>query len=63
MQLAYKAQTEEEIQEALSNKIKDINDMMPAYKSIRGVVITEIPLIKTTTNKVKRKEEMKKILQ
>jgi len=61
MQLAYKAQTEEEIQEALSNKIKDINDMMPAYKSIRGVVITEVPLIKTTTNKIKRQEELKTI--
>lgn len=61
MQLAYKAQTEEEIQEALSNKIKDINDMMPAYKSIRGVVITETPLIKTTTNKIKRHEELKTV--
>ena len=40
---------------------KDINDMMPAYKSIRGVVITETPLIKTTTNKIKRQEELKTI--
>ena len=61
MQIAYKANTEEEIQEALSNKIKDINDMMPAYKSIRGVVITETPLIKTTTNKIKRQEELKTV--
>ena len=35
---------------------------MPQYKAIRaGVVITDVPLIKTTTGKIKRYEEIKKI--
>lgn len=45
------------------NDIKDkVNHTMPAYKYIRGIIITDIPLIKTTTQKVKRHEEIKKIL-
>ena len=35
---------------------------MPAYKYIRQIMVTEEPLIKTTTQKVKRHEEIKKIL-
>ena len=34
---------------------------MPAYKYIRHVQVTEKPLIKTTTQKIKRFEEMKEI--
>ena len=52
---------EEKIHEILSEKIKEINNIMPAYKSIRGVVLSEIPLIKTPTNKIKRQEEIKTI--
>lgn len=45
------------------NDIKDkVNHTMPAYKYIREIIITDIPLIKTTTQKVKRHEEIKKIL-
>ena len=61
MKLAYKAETENEIYEAISEKIKTINERMPAYKSIRGTIITETPLIKTTTNKIKRQEEIKTV--
>ena len=61
MKLVYKTDDEEKIHEILSEKIKEINNIMPAYKSIRGVVLTETPLIKTTTNKIKRQEEMKTI--
>ena len=43
-------------------EIKKINKTMPAYKYIRNVMITEEELIKTTTLKIKRHEEMKKIL-
>lgn len=39
-----------------------INRQMPAYKSIRDIIVTDEPLIKTTTQKVKRHEEIKKIL-
>lgn len=39
-----------------------INRQMPAYKSIRDIIVTDEPLIKTTTQKIKRHEEIKKIL-
>ncbi len=49
----YKVETEEEIYKAILEKIKEINEQMPKYKAIRGL-LTEEPLIKTTTNKIKR---------
>ena len=54
----YKAETEEEIYKALSNKIKEVNKTMPSYKAIRGILLTEEPLIRTTTNKIKRQENL-----
>lgn len=38
-----------------------INKSMPSYKYIRKIIITDEPLIKTTTQKIKRHEEMKKL--
>lgn len=58
MQEAYKAQTEEEIHRVLSNKIKEINKTMPPYKAIRGIILTEKELLKTTTNKIKRQANL-----
>lgn len=58
MKEAYKVETDEEIYRELSNKIKEINKTMPQYKAIRGMIITEEPLIKTTTNKLKRSENL-----
>ena len=53
----------EELREYYWNLIKNnINKKMPTYKYIKNVIITEEPLIKTTTNKVKRHEEIAKIL-
>ena len=42
----------------LSKKVKEINQTMPQYKAIRGIILTEEPLIKTTTNKIKRQENL-----
>lgn len=54
----------EALREHYWNLIKNqINKKMPTYKYLKNVIITEEPLIKTTTNKVKRFEEIKKILQ
>lgn len=61
MKIAYKTDLQEKIHEIISEKVKEINNTMPAYKAIRGVILTEIPLIKTTTNKIKRQEEIKTI--
>ena len=44
------------------NDIKTkINKQMPAYKYIRKIIVTDIPLVKTTTQKIKRNEELKLI--
>ena len=39
----------------------EVNKQMPAYKYIRDIIITDTPLIKTTTLKIKRHEEIKLI--
>ena len=57
----YNIEGEENIREFLWNKVKEINNLMPKYKYIREMIITEEELIKTTTLKIKRHEEMKKI--
>ncbi len=59
----FKGKTEEEIREVLWQEIKEINKTLPMYKYIKGLTVTKIPLIKTTTNKVKRAEEIKLINQ
>ena len=59
---AYNAYEQEDIYNAINNKIKEINSTMPPYKAIRGIVLSETPLIKTTTSKIKRQEEIKTIV-
>ena len=54
----YKVETDKEIHEVLASKIKEINKTMPKYKAIRGIILTEEPLIKTTTNKIKRQDNL-----
>ena len=51
------------IYKKLESTIKEINKEMPTYKYIREIIFTQEELIKTTTQKVKRHEELKKILQ
>ncbi len=58
---AYKVNTYEEMYDAINKKVKEINKTMPAYKAIRGIILTQTPLIKTTTSKIKRQEEIKTI--
>lgn len=58
---AYKVDTQEEIYKAIKNKVKEINKTMPAYKTIKSIILTQTPLIKTTTSKIKRQEELKTI--
>ena len=36
---------------------------MPPYKAIRGIILTKESLIKTTTGKIKRNENLKKVLK
>lgn len=57
----YNIEGEDNIREFLWNKVKEVNNLMPKYKYIKELIITEEELIKTTTLKIKRHEEMKKI--
>ena len=57
----YGVEEEKDIKEKLWKEVKAINKTMPKYKYIKGIIVTEEELIKTTTRKVKRNVEMKKI--
>lgn len=61
IQDTYKVKTDEEIYNVLFEKIKEINKKMPPYKAIRGITLTEEPLIKTSTNKIKRQANLEVI--
>lgn len=54
--------SKEELEKIIWEKIKEINKSLPPYKYIKGMILTDEELIKTTTKKVKRKEEMKRIV-
>ncbi len=56
----YKDIDEEELREIIWKDIKKINKLMPKYKYIKNLIITDEPMIKTTTAKIKRFEELKK---
>ena len=61
MKEAYGVEEEKDIKEKLWQEVKAINKTMPKYTYIKGIIVTEEELIKTTTRKVKRNVEMKKI--
>ena len=53
---------EKELKEKIWQEVKKMNKTMPAYKYVREISITNKELIKTTTQKVKRFEEIKTVL-
>ena len=53
--------SQEDLNTLIWNDIKKINSTLPNYKHIKSIIVTDEPMIKTTTQKVKRFEEMKKI--
>ena len=55
--------SEEDLKNIIWKDIKKINSSLPKYKHIKNLIITDEPMIKTTTQKVKRFEEIKKIDQ
>lgn len=52
-------ETHEEVEKIIREAVDKINDTMPAYKHIKRLILTDQPMIKTTTGKVKRFEEVK----
>ena len=55
--------SQNEIHNIIWDEIKKLNTTFPRYKHIQNMILTDEELIKTTTKKVKRQEEMKKILE
>ena len=55
--------SKEKLEKIIWDKIKQINKTFPPYKYIKNMILTEKELIKTTTKKIKRNEELKNILQ
>lgn len=63
MKQKYPAKKKENYHDIIWQDIRNnVNKSMPAYKYIREIIVTDEPLIKTTTQKIKRHEEIKKIL-
>ena len=57
----YPEKTEEEVYQIIWQQVKEINKGFPRYKHIQNMILTDKELIKTSTKKVKRQEEMKLI--
>lgn len=55
--------TDEELEKVVWEKIKEINKEMPTYKYIKHMILTKEDFVKTTTQKIKRYVEIKKILE
>ena len=53
--------SEENLKDLIWKDIKKINSTLANYKHIKNLIITDEPMIKTTTQKVKRFEEMTKL--
>ena len=58
----YPDASEEDLKKIVWEQIKEINKTFPPYKYVKNMIFTSEELIKTTTKKVKRQEEIKKIL-
>lgn len=57
----YPDKTQEDIEKIIWEDIKGINKTMPNYKHIKNIIVTDQEMIKTTTAKIKRYEEIKKL--
>ena len=55
--------SKKELEEKIWQDIKKINSELTNYKRIQKLIVTDEPMIKTTTQKVKRFEEVKKIVK
>lgn len=58
----YPGKTEEELYKIIWEQIKGVNKTFPKYKHIQKMLLSSEELIKTSTKKVKRQEELKNIL-
>ncbi len=59
----YKDKNEDELYKIIWDEIKELNKTFPRYKHIQNMILSDEELIKTTTKKIKRQEEIKKIMK
>lgn len=57
----YPELSREELEKNIWEKVKEANKLVPKYKYIKHMIVTDEEFAKTTTNKIKRHEEMKKL--
>lgn len=61
MKKTYGTDDSEEIHRIIKNDLQGINEELPVYKQMHRLITTDEPMAKTTTGKVKRFEEVKKL--
>ena len=59
MKETYGTTNPDEIEQIIKKDIDIINEELPTYKQMLRIIVTDQPMIKTTTGKVKRHEEVK----
>lgn len=62
IEVVHGAMDEDKIRDLIWEKIKDVNQTIPHYKRVTDLYLTEEPFVKTTSLKIKRKEQIKKVL-
>lgn len=60
---AFPDKTRDEIYDLIKADVEKINDSTPPYKRIRKIIVTEEPMVKTSTGKVRRFMELQKIVE
>ncbi len=60
---AFPDQTKEEIEQQVREDVEKLNDTVPPYKRIKRIFVTDEPMIKTSTGKVRRFLEIEKMLE
>lgn len=57
----FKDKTQEEIKNIIWNDIKEVNTKLITFKHIKKIFVSDEPMIKTSTTKIKRYQEIEKI--
>ena len=57
----YEDLSEDEFRNIVWQDIKQINTKLPKYKYMKKLILTDEPMVKTTTQKVKRNVELNKM--
>ena len=59
---AFPGESKDNYKDLIFEQIKEINKDLPTYKHIKRIIVTDEPMSKTTTQKIKRYEEIEKAM-